>query len=88
MHIAILDDYQDCVRLLDAFAQLSDHEVVVYHNPVKDIEAFVSSLIIADVLVLTRERTALTSAVLDRLPRLRMVSAAGSLPGNLNFSSL
>jgi len=41
----------------------------------------------AEVLVLTRERTAITAALLARLPQLRMISTAGPLPGNLDLAA-
>ena len=37
--------------------------------------------------MLTRERTAITAALLERLPQLRMVSTAGPLPGNLDLAA-
>lgn len=87
MNIVILDDYQNCVHQLDAFARLSGHEVTVHQKPLHGTEALVHCLASADALVLTRERTAVNAALLDRLPRLRLISAAGSLPGNLDLQA-
>ena len=32
MHIVIPDDYQDCVRDLDAFAKLAGHHVTIHRH--------------------------------------------------------
>ena len=87
MHIVILDDYQDCVRSLAAFSQLQRHDVSVYREPAADFQALVERLATADALVLTRERTAVAACLLDRLPRLRIISTAGALPKNLDLSA-
>ncbi|BBI63315.1 hypothetical protein HSBAA_46210 [Vreelandella sulfidaeris] len=39
MKIAIPDDYQDCVRSLDAFNQLEGHDVTIYHDTLTDLNA-------------------------------------------------
>ena len=39
MRIVISDDYQNCVSTLDCFAQLKDHDVVIFNDTVKTIDA-------------------------------------------------
>lgn len=87
MRIAIPDDYQDCVRGLDCFARLAGHDVVVFNDNVKDIEALAGRFADAQALVLTRERTVVTAALLDRLPRLRLVSQTGKVAGNVDVAA-
>ena len=77
MKIAILDDYQDAVRKLDCFQLLADHEVKVFNNTVRGLGQLASRLAEVDALVLIRERTRITSQLLDKLPRLRMISQTG-----------
>ncbi|MBP6298426.1 MAG: D-2-hydroxyacid dehydrogenase family protein [Anaerolineae bacterium] len=77
LRIAIPDDYQDAVRTLDCFGKLAGHSVSVYNESVADLDALVALLQDADALVLIRERTAITAALLDRLPRLRFISQTG-----------
>ncbi len=36
MKIAVLDDYQDCVRTLACFAKLDGHEVVVLNETIAE----------------------------------------------------
>jgi D-3-phosphoglycerate dehydrogenase / 2-oxoglutarate reductase len=77
MKIVIPDDYQDAVRSLDCFATLSGHEVTIYNDTVKDDDSLVKRFAEADVLVLIRERTAISEALLERLPKLRLISQTG-----------
>ncbi len=77
MRIVIPDDYQDAVRGLNCFDQMSAHQVRIYHDTVKDIETLVERFHDADALVLIRERTAITEALLSRLPNLRLISQTG-----------
>jgi D-3-phosphoglycerate dehydrogenase len=77
MHIIIPDDYQDAVRTLDCFGQLADHQVTIYNDTRKSIEALTERFKDADALVLIRERTAINEALLKRLPKLKMISQTG-----------
>lgn len=75
--IIIPDDYQDAVRTLACFGRLATHEVTIYSDTVRDIDALSARFGDADALVLIRERTAITDALLERLPRLRVISQTG-----------
>ncbi|GEN27180.1 glyoxylate reductase [Halovibrio variabilis] len=77
MKIVIADDYQDCVRHLDAFQQLNDHDVTVVNDTLSDLDALVARFHEAEALVLVRERTPITAALLARLPNLKVISQTG-----------
>lgn len=77
MKIAISDDYQDCVRSLDAFKQLEGHDVTIYHDTLTDLDALSARFQDAEALVLIRERTPITAALLERLPNLKVISQTG-----------
>lgn len=77
MKIAIPDDYQDAIRQLDCFAQLKGHDVTIYNDSVTDIETLASRFREADALVLIRERTKVSEALLERLPNLKLISQTG-----------
>jgi D-3-phosphoglycerate dehydrogenase / 2-oxoglutarate reductase len=77
MRIVIPDDYQDAVRHLDCFAKLRGHEVTIYNDTVKDVDALADRFRDAEALVLIRERTAIGEALLSRLPRLKLISQTG-----------
>lgn len=77
MHVVIPDDYQDAVRHLDCFAKLAGHTVTIYNDTVKDVESLAERFRDADALVLIRERTSITDELLERLPRLKLISQTG-----------
>ncbi len=87
MRIIIPDDYQDAVRSLDSFSKLSGHHVTVYHDTVKDIERLAERFHDAEALVLIRERTAITEALLARLPQLRFISQTGKSANHIDLAA-
>lgn len=77
MRIVIPDDYQDAVRHLACFSKLAGHEVTIFNDTVTDAGALAARFADADALVLIRERTAITDALLAKLPRLKLISQTG-----------
>lgn len=77
MKIIIPDDYQDAARTLNCFTKLANHEVVVYRDTVKNVDALAERFKDAEALVLIRERTRITRELVARLPKLRLISQAG-----------
>jgi D-3-phosphoglycerate dehydrogenase / 2-oxoglutarate reductase len=80
MKISILDDYFDTVRTLACFQKLEGHEVTVWNDHVQDTDALAARLKDAECLVLIRERTAIRAPLLERLPRLRLISQRSVYP--------
>ena len=74
MKISILDDYFDTLRGLPSFAKLAGHDVTVHTDHVQDVEALAARLADTEALVLIRERTQISKALVDRLPKLRLIS--------------
>lgn len=77
MNVIILDDYQDAVRKLKCAALLEPLNAKVFTNTVKGIGQLSVRLRDADVLVLIRERTQFPKALLEKLPRLKLISQTG-----------
>ncbi len=77
MNIIILDDYQDAVRKLKCATKLEPLNAKVFTNTVKGIGQLSVRLRDADVLVLIRERTHFPRALLEKLPRLKLISQTG-----------
>ncbi|MDQ9169439.1 D-2-hydroxyacid dehydrogenase family protein [Oxalobacteraceae bacterium R-40] len=77
MKIAVLDDYQDCVRNLECFALLKDHEVKIFNHGARGVGQLAIRLAPFDALVLIRERSTLSRALLQRLPNLKLISQTG-----------
>ena len=80
MNITILDDYFDTVRTLPCFAKLDGHAVTVWNDHVQDVDALAGRLAATEALVLIRERTKIRSVLLERLPKLRLISQRSVFP--------
>ena len=87
MNIVILDDYQDAVRKLACASKLSQYPAKVYTNTVKGIGQLSVRLRDAEVIVLIRERTQLTRALIEKLPRLKMVSQTGRVGSHIDVAA-
>ena len=80
MKVSILDDYHDTLRTLDCFGKLSGHDVEVWNDHVQDIDALAVRLRETEALVLIRERTEIRAPLLQRLPKLRLISQRSVYP--------
>jgi D-3-phosphoglycerate dehydrogenase len=87
LRIAIPDDYQNCVRSLACFSKLAAHQVSVFNDTLHDVEALAERLQNFDALVLTRERTAISAALLARLPNLRVISQTGKVAEHIDIAA-
>jgi D-3-phosphoglycerate dehydrogenase / 2-oxoglutarate reductase len=87
MNIIILDDYQDAVRKLKCAAQLEPYNAKVFTNTVKGIGQLSVRLRDADVLVLIRERTQFPQALLEKLPRLKLISQTGRVGPHIDVDA-
>lgn len=87
MNIAILDDYQDCVRRLECFSLLAGHEVKVFTSSARGIGQLAIRLASFDALVLIQQRTAISRQLLDKLPRLKLISHAGRVGSHIDLSA-
>ena len=80
MHIAILDDYFDTVRTLECFGRLAGHDVTVWNDHLQDTDGLAQRLRDTEVLVLIRERTQIRGPLLERLPKLKLISQRSAFP--------
>ena len=80
MKISILDDYFDTLRTLPCFSKLAGHEIEIWNDHVQDIDALAGRLKDSECIVLIRERTKIQSALLERLPKLRLISQRSVYP--------
>ncbi|NVK72446.1 3-phosphoglycerate dehydrogenase [Marinomonas sp. CT5] len=84
MKIAILDDYQNCVKDLACFDLLANHSVRIFNDTMLSIEDLVSNLKDFDVLVLIRERTVISEELLAQLPNLKLISQTGKISNHID----
>jgi len=80
MKIAVLDDYHDTVRTLAAFRKLAAHDVKVWNDHLQDTDALAARLKDVEALVLIRERTKIRAPLLERLPKLKLISQRSVYP--------
>jgi D-3-phosphoglycerate dehydrogenase len=80
MKVSILDDYFDTLRTLPCFGLLAANEVEVWNDHTDDVDVLASRLADTEALVLIRERTRITAPLLERLPRLRLISQRSVYP--------
>ena len=87
MNIIILDDYQDAVRKLQCAAKLEPLNAKVFTNTVKGIGQLSVRLRDAEVLVLIRERTAFPRSLLEKLPKLKLISQTGRVGPHIDIEA-
>jgi D-3-phosphoglycerate dehydrogenase len=87
MNIIILDDYQDAVRKLKCASKLDGLNAKVFTNTVKGIGQLSVRLRDADVLVLIRERTQFPRQLLEKLPKLKLISQTGKVGPHIDVAA-
>jgi len=87
MNIIILDDYQDAVRKLRCAARLESYNAKVFTNTVKGIGQLSVRLRDAEILVLIRERTHFPRALLEKLPKLRLIVQTGKVGPHIDIDT-
>ncbi|MDH4287391.1 MAG: D-2-hydroxyacid dehydrogenase family protein [Aquincola sp.] len=87
MNIIILDDYQDAVRKLKCASKLEHLSAKVFTNTVKGIGQLSVRLRDADVLVLIRERTSFPRQLLEKLPKLKLISQTGRIGPHIDLDA-
>jgi D-3-phosphoglycerate dehydrogenase len=80
MRVTILDDYHDTVRTLACFRRLDGHDITIWNDHIQDVDALAARLADTEALVLIRERTAIRTPLLERLPRLKLISQRSVYP--------
>ena len=80
MKISILDDYHDTLRGLRCFQKLNGHEVEIWNDHTDDLDELAKRLDKTEALILIRERTQVRAPLLDRLPRLKLISQRSAYP--------
>lgn len=77
MKIAVIDDYQNAFRTLKSYPKLSDHEVVVFTDTETDVGKLADRLKDAEAVVLTQQRSSFPRALIERLPKLKLIGQTG-----------
>jgi D-3-phosphoglycerate dehydrogenase len=80
MKVSILDDYFDTLRGLKCFSKLQGHDVKVWNDHEQDVDRLAARLADTEALVLIRERTQIRTPLLEKLPKLRLISQRSVYP--------
>jgi len=78
--VHILDDWFDTLRGLPCFEKLAGHDVTVWTDHEPDPIRLADRVAEAECLVLFRERTAITEDLVNRLPKLKLISQRSVYP--------
>jgi D-3-phosphoglycerate dehydrogenase len=87
MQIVIPDDYQDVVDRLACFSLIRHHQVTRYREPARDLDQLAGRLHDAEVVVSIRERVEFSRALLERLPKLRLIALVGRNSQAIDFAA-
>ena len=87
MKIAVIDDYQDAFRTLRCYAKLKGHEVLIYNDTEKDPARLAERLKDAEAVILTQARSPFPRALVERLPKLRLISQTGRSTGHIDIEA-
>jgi D-3-phosphoglycerate dehydrogenase len=87
MHIVISDDYQDSIRQLRCFEKTKSHTVKIHNDTVTGVDALAERFKDAEAIVLIRERTVIDKALLDRLPKLKVISQTGKIASHVDLEA-
>jgi len=86
--VAILDDYQNVARRMADWASLpAGTEVVVFADHVSETDAAAKRLADFDAVIAMRERTPFPRALLERLPKLKLLVTTGMRNASIDVAA-
>lgn len=88
MKVAILDDYQNVALSMADWSDVAARaEITVFRDHLADPDAVVERLAPFDVVCVMRERTPLPRAIIERLPRLKMIASTGPFNASIDVAA-
>ena len=88
MRIAVLDDYQNVAREMADWASLgADSEVAFFRDHLAELGSLVERLKDFEIVVAMRERTPFPRALLEKLPRLRLLVTTGMRNASIELAA-
>jgi phosphoglycerate dehydrogenase-like enzyme len=86
--IAILDDYQDvALGMADWSGLQKDHKIVAFKERLPDVEAAAKALADFEVIGIMRERTPFQRALIEKLPKLRLLVTTGKRNASIDLEA-
>jgi D-3-phosphoglycerate dehydrogenase / 2-oxoglutarate reductase len=87
MKIAVIDDYQDAFRKLRCYSKLDGHEILIYNDTEKDPVRLAERLKEAEAVILTQARSPFPRVLIERLPKLKLISQTGRSSGHIDIDA-
>jgi phosphoglycerate dehydrogenase-like enzyme len=88
VNIAVLDDYQGvALQLADWSAVTARARVIVFNDHLSDADAVVERLLPFDVVCVMRERTPLRRAIIEKLPRLKLIASTALRNASIDIAA-
>jgi len=89
IHTAVLDDYQNVALEMANWSALAERAVItVFNDHLSKVDEIVERLLPFDVVCVMRERTPLPRAVIERLPRLKLIASTGSRNASIDLEAV
>jgi len=86
--VAILDDYQNAALQMADWSPLAGRATItVFNDHLDDPDALAARLAPFEVVCVMRERTPLTRAILERLPRLKLIASTGFVNASIDLQA-
>jgi phosphoglycerate dehydrogenase-like enzyme len=88
LKVAILDDYQNvALDMADWTPVVERADITVFNDHIADPAVLVDRLAGFDVVFVMRERTPLPRAIIERLPRLKMIASTGPFNASIDMAA-
>jgi D-3-phosphoglycerate dehydrogenase len=87
MKIAVIDDYQGAFKRVAAYSKLKGHDVTVYSDTEKDPQKLAERLKDAEAVVLTQQRSRFPREVIEKLPKLKLISQTGRNTSHIDVAA-
>ena len=89
LNVAVLDDYQNVTKKFGNWSELDDKiNLKIFNKYFDDLDELVKCLSDFDVLCLMRERTVLSSSIINKLPKLKLVITTGMWNPSVDANAL
>ena len=87
--VAVLDDWQSVAKSSADWSRLTERaEVVFFEEPFKAADSIAKALAGFEIIIAMRERTRFPKALIERLPKLRMIALTGGRTWTMDFDAL
>jgi phosphoglycerate dehydrogenase-like enzyme len=88
IRVAVLDDYQGVALQTADWSPLAGRaDIVVFRDHLSDPQEVIGRLQPFEVICVMRERTPLTRAIIERLPRLRLIASTGMRNASIDLEA-